>query len=55
MTEKDKEIQELRRRVKQLERENARLQSQHMGDQAEIIRLRRQYECQIRRMEEGAV
>lgn len=52
MTEKDLEIQELRRKVAQLEKENARLEKQHQLDQAEIVSIRRRYECRCRRLEE---
>lgn len=48
MTEQDKEIQELRRRLEFLEKKNKELEQIHQLDMAEIIWLRRQ----IERMEE---
>ena len=53
MTEKDLEIQELRRKVARLEKENARLEKQHQLDQSEIVSIRRRYECRCQRIEEG--
>ncbi len=42
MTEKDMEIQELRRRVKLLEKKNEELEQIHQLDIAEIVYQRRQ-------------
>lgn len=42
MTEKDKEIQGLRRRVKFLEQRNKELEQIHQLDISEIVRMRRQ-------------
>ncbi len=47
MTEKDKEIQELRREVEKLRSENDVLKQMHYGDIAEILYLRRQNECLV--------
>lgn len=44
MTDKDMEIQGLRRRVESLERENKKLEQIHQLDIAEITRLRRMIE-----------
>lgn len=41
MTEKDMEIQELRRRLEFLEKQNKELEQIHQLDMAEIVRLRR--------------
>lgn len=53
MTEKDREIQELRRKVDRLEKKSAELEKQRQVDMAELVSVRRRYEVQIRRMEEG--
>lgn len=53
MTEKDKEMQELRRENARLLKENKRLEAQHQVDMAELVSVRRRYEVQIRRMEEN--
>ena len=42
MTPQDKEIQELRRRVKFLEQRNKELEQIHQLDISEIVRMRRQ-------------
>jgi len=42
MTEQDKEIQELRRKVEPLEKENEKLTQVHQLDMAEIVYQRRQ-------------
>ena len=42
MTDKDMEIQELRRRVKFLEQRNKELEQIHQLDISEIVRMRRQ-------------
>ena len=47
MTEKDKEIQELRRENDKLRGENNVLKEMHYGDIAEIIYLRRQNEMLV--------
>lgn len=44
MTEKDKEIQDLRREVELMGKENAELRTMHYCDMAEIVRLRREIE-----------
>lgn len=41
MTEKDMEIQELRRRLEFLEKQNKELEQIHQLDMAEIVKLRR--------------
>ncbi len=53
MTEKDKEIQDLRRQVERLGKENQRLKRQHEEDMAELVSIRRRYECRVRAVEEG--
>lgn len=44
MTETDKEIQELRRENRRLRNEIGELQVLHFGQQAELVRLRREIE-----------
>ena len=53
MTDKDKEMLELRRENARLLKENKRLEAQHQADLAEMVSVRRRYDVQIRRMEEG--
>ena len=45
MTDKDMEIQELRRRVEFLEKENEKRTQVHQLDMAEIVYQRRQIDC----------
>ena len=58
MTEKDKEVQELRRKVEQLSLENARLkadnsslETMHQLDQSELIWYRRMMESMVEKCE----
>lgn len=45
MTEKDFELQELRRRVKALEKKVEELEQIHQLDMAEVVNMRRQIEA----------
>lgn len=51
MTEKDFELQELRRKVKALEKKIEELEQIHQLDMAEVVNMRRQIEAMERRNE----
>lgn len=51
MTDKEMEIQELRRRLEFLEKENEKLTQVHQLDMAEVVNMRRQIEAMERRNE----
>ena len=51
MTEKDFELQELRRKVKALEKKIEDLEQIHQLDMAEVVNMRRQVEAMERRNE----